>query len=43
LSSLAISALAAALNNPAVVKIEYKNVAALAEHSNAVAALNANG
>ncbi|KAF9438245.1 hypothetical protein BGZ76_009076 [Entomortierella beljakovae] len=35
--------LAAALNNPAVVKVEYKNVATLAEHNNAVVALNANG
>ncbi|KAF9281767.1 hypothetical protein BGZ68_006438 [Mortierella alpina] len=39
----AIPALAAALNNPAVVKVEYKNVATLAEHNNAVAALPANG
>ncbi|KAG9327404.1 hypothetical protein KVV02_005980 [Mortierella alpina] len=39
----ALPALAAALHNPAVVKIEYKNVATLAEHSNAVAALTANG
>ncbi|KAG0254571.1 hypothetical protein BG011_005647 [Mortierella polycephala] len=36
-------ALAAALNNPAVVKIEYKNVATLAEHNNAVIALTVSG
>ncbi|KAI1318851.1 hypothetical protein EDD11_005697 [Mortierella claussenii] len=35
--------LAAALNNPAVVKIEYKNVASFAEHNNAVVALVAHG
>ncbi|KAG0226909.1 hypothetical protein BGW41_004017 [Actinomortierella wolfii] len=35
--------LAAALHNPAVVKIEYKNVATLADHNNAVVALTANG
>ncbi|KAG0269729.1 hypothetical protein DFQ27_002398 [Actinomortierella ambigua] len=36
-------ALAAALNNPAVVKVEYKSVATLADHNNAVVALTANG
>ncbi|KAF9969465.1 hypothetical protein BGZ73_008180 [Actinomortierella ambigua] len=36
-------ALAAALHNPAVVKVEYKNVATLAEHNNAVVALIADG
>ncbi|KAF9161062.1 hypothetical protein BGX21_010852 [Mortierella sp. AD011] len=35
--------LAAALNNPAVAKVEYKNVPTLAEHNNATIALNANG
>ncbi|KAF9117155.1 hypothetical protein BGX27_000004 [Mortierella sp. AM989] len=35
--------LAAALNNPAVVKVEYKNVPTLAEHNNATVALSANG
>ncbi|KAG0003671.1 hypothetical protein BGZ80_004578 [Entomortierella chlamydospora] len=35
--------LAAALNNPAVAKVEYKNVPTLAEHNNATVALNANG
>ncbi|GJJ77614.1 glutamyl-tRNA synthetase [Entomortierella parvispora] len=36
-------ALVAALNNPAVAKVEYKNVASLAEHGNATVALVANG
>nr|KAF9338395.1 hypothetical protein BGZ91_008872 [Linnemannia elongata]KAG0073724.1 hypothetical protein BGZ90_011358 [Linnemannia elongata] len=35
--------LAHALNNPAVVKVEYKNVPTLAEHNNATVALTANG
>ncbi|KAF9206558.1 hypothetical protein BGZ49_002227 [Haplosporangium sp. Z 27] len=35
--------LSAALNNPALVKVEYKNVPTLAEHNNATVALTANG
>ncbi|KAF9353560.1 hypothetical protein BGX34_011488 [Mortierella sp. NVP85] len=35
--------LAAALNNPAVAKVEFKDVSTLAEHNNATVALTANG
>ncbi|KAF9361980.1 hypothetical protein BGX26_008152 [Mortierella sp. AD094] len=35
--------LSAALNNPTLVKVEYKNALTLAEHNNATVALNANG
>lgn len=41
-SWIGVTALIAALNNPAVAKVEYKNVATVGEN-NAVVSLTANG